>query len=457
MITTTTRTKDLIERARTYHLAQFGIIGSAIKVIFEKGKGCKLWDTDGNEYLDICSFQQCCNLGYDNREIIGAAIEQMNKIVFADPISPFGNVPVIEYSEELVKVLPKHMNHVFYTIAGTESVESALKFAKMYWTVTGKATKNKFICLLRDCYHGCGHLSGSLMGPSDGRVYFGPEAAGVIRAPSYYCYRCPLNLSYPECKILCAQYLDTIIRAEGEDSIAAFIAEPSFGFGGAISPPPEYWPIVRKICTENNILLIADEVLTGFCRTGKMFALENWNIEPDIMTMSKGINSAYLPLGAVGISDDIYSILEGHPLLLGCTNGAQPVCVATARAALQIYLRDNIADHVVKVSNHARARLNKEFSLLPNVGDVSGIGLLTGIELVADKETKCRFPLEMDIMRTVVEKKCWEVGLFPRIWGGPGGDRVAFSPPLIISIEEVDIALDRLYAVLAGLKDIKIR
>ena len=200
-----------VTKARVAH------IPGRYPIYMKKADKSHVWDVDGNEYIDWMSGYGCILLGHRYPEVDDAAIEQMNKIVFADPISPFGNVPVIEYSEELVKVLPERMNHVFYTIAGTESVESALKFAKMYWTLKGKATKSKFISLIRDCYHGCGHLSGSLMGTDVGRIYFGPEAAGVIRAPSYYCYRCPLKLKYPDCEIMCAQYLDTMIKAEGED------------------------------------------------------------------------------------------------------------------------------------------------------------------------------------------------------------------------------------------------
>lgn len=239
---------------------------------------------------------------------------------------------------------------------------------------------------------------------------------------------------------------------EGADSIAAFIAEPVHGFGGAIAPPPEYFPMVRQILTDHNVLFIADEVITGFCRTGKMFSLEHWNVEPDIMALAKGMTGAYAALGAVGFSDEIYSMLLGSHFALGSTGPSALAAVAGAKASLNIYVKDKIAEHVAEVGKHAKERLVNEFLPLPHVGDIGGLGLLLGIEIVADKKTKQRFPAERDIMNSVVRRQCYERGLFPRFYRSMHHDRLSFTPPLIITKEQTDKALDILYSVIAELE-----
>ncbi|MCK5428487.1 MAG: aspartate aminotransferase family protein, partial [Anaerolineales bacterium] len=284
----TKRTQELKEKSAAHVFHSFGMVVDKPEIIWEKGKGVTLWDTDGNEYLDICSFFQCCNLGYGRKELHNAALEQMNQLEYATTISPYGNIPTIEYATELAKVTPKNINRFFFNTGGTEANETAFKIAKFYWYMKGKPTKYKIICL-KDAYHGSGFLTGSLSGWVNMRNYFGPEAAGVVRIPNYNCYRPSPGFEGPDGVIKAAKYLETAIDQEGEDSVAAFITEPEQGWAGGIPAPPEYFPIIREICTRRNVLWIDDEVMSGFCRTGKMFAVEHWNLEPDIMTMGKGI------------------------------------------------------------------------------------------------------------------------------------------------------------------------
>jgi len=447
------RTQEWAERAKTHLLGSDGVVGGTAEVIFEKGKGITLTDVEGKEYIDISSFVQACNLGYDNTEIIDAMTEQLHKLHFGYTAGAYNYnaTPGIELAEELAKVTYKNINHFMFTTGGTESDEWAIRLAKSHWYAKGKATKYKVICLT-NAYHGMGSFTGSLIGAPGGRLPYGLEFPGIVRAPSYYCYRCLLDREYPSCKLACARYVETIIQEEGEDSIAAFIAEPVHGFGGAIAPPPEYFPMVKKICTDHNVLFIADEVITGFCRTGKMFVLEHWNVEPDIMTLAKGMTGAYAALGGVGFSDEIYSALVGTRFALGSTGPSALAAVAAAKAALKIYIRDGIAEHVAKVGKHAKERLISEFLPLPHVGDVSGLGLLLGIEIVADKDTKRRFLPERDIMSSVVRRQCYEKGLFPRFYRNPHHDRLSFSPPLTITEAEIDKALDILYSIIAKLE-----
>jgi len=450
---TGTRTQEWAERAKAHLLGSDGIVGGTAEVIFEKGEGIILTDVEGKDYIDVSSFVQACNLGYANTEIIDAMTKQARKLHFGYSAGAYSyNTTLgIELAEELAAVTYRNINHFMFTTGGTESVEWAIKLAKSYWYAKGKSTKYKVICL-NNGYHGMGSLSGSLIGAPAARLPYGPEFPGIVRAPTYYCYHCRLNREYPSCNLACARYLEAIIQEEGADSIAAFIAEPVHGWGGAIAPPPEYFPMVRKICTEHNVLFVADEVITGFCRTGKMFALEHWGVEPDIMTLAKGMTGAYAALGAVGFSDEIHSGLLGSHFALGSTGPSALAASGAAKAALAIYIRDGIADHVAKVGKHAKERLINEFLPLPHVGDIGGLGLLLSIEIVADKNTKRRFPPERNIMNSVVRRQCYEKGLFPRFYGSMHHDRLSFSPPLIITEAEIDKALDILYPVIAGLK-----
>jgi adenosylmethionine-8-amino-7-oxononanoate aminotransferase len=252
-------------------------------------------------------------------------------------------------------------------------------------------------------------------------------------------------MNYPDCGIQCAKLLAYTIENEGKDTIAAFVAEPVHGTAGVIVPPPEYWPMVRKICTEHDVLLIADEVMTGFGRTGKMFATEHWDVKPDIMAMAKGLTSAYLPFGAVAVSDTVFEGLKGATIS-GFTYSGHPVCSAAATKVMEIYVRDRIVENAAKVGKYAMGRLKAEFLPLPCVGEVSGLGLMLALEIVADKATRASFPAEQGVpMRIGAETH--QKGLLVRV-----GNRIAFTPPLIITKEEVDKALDILLPIVASVK-----
>lgn len=451
----TTRTQELGKRSVAHLFHTFGVPGTKPELIFETGKGIILTDTNGREYMDMCSFFHCCNLGYGRRDIIEAAYEQMKKLTFMVMTAGSSNIEAIEYAEALAEFTPKNINHFFFCTMGSAAVESAIKFARVYWYLQGKPTKLKVIGLT-EAYHGATLFATGLMTDPEIRTAFGPDDPSIVHMPNYNCYRCPFGLNYPDCDIKCAHFLEGVIKAEGEGRIAAFIAEPVQGYGGGITPPPEYWPIIREICTKRDILLIADEVMTGFCRTGKNFAVDNWNVEPDLMTMGKGITGVYFPEAAVGISDEIFNTLADEYIFHGFTTCGHPVGMAVAKKALEIYINEGIAAHVTKLGNHVRERLEKEFLPLPHVGYAGGLGLFQAIEIVADKETKRRFPPEVDV-RSVIQAKCWEKGLLPRMYTNLREDRMSVAPPLIITEEEMDKELDIAYPILAGLKDLKVK
>ncbi len=446
----TTRTEELKKRSLKHLFHAHGTVGD-VNLILEKGKGIILTDTDGKEYMDMCSFYACCSLGYGREEIVDAAYEQMKKLSFTVANAPYSNIPAIEYTEALAGFVPENITRFQFCTGGSESVETAVKIAKAYWYFKGKASKYKVICIMNS-FHGVFHFTGSLMGNATGRKYYGPETPGIVRLPHYHCYRCPFGLEYPACGIRCAHFLETVIEQEGADSIACMVAEPIHSWAGG-PPVPEYWPIVREICTKYDVLLMADEIVSGFCRTGKNFGIDHWNVQPDLMVIGKGMTGAYFPFAGFGVSEEVYSVFPGQILVTGLTNTGIPVGCTIAKTALDIYLREKIAENVTKVGNHVKERLEKEFLPLPHVGNVTGLGLLLNLEIVADKETRRRFPEAMNIT-DVIRERCWGKGLFMRALGKYEVDVVIITPPLIITKEEVDKELDILYPIIAGLKDL---
>lgn len=441
-----TRMEELKKRSlkHLFHYHGGGGVGD-VNIIFEKGKGIMLTDVDGKEYMDMCSTYGCCSLGYGREEIINAGYEQMKKLSFAVANVPYSNIPAIQYSEALANFTPENIIRFQFCSGGGEAIETAIKIAKAYWYFKGRASKYKVICIMNS-FHGVFHLSGSLAGVAIIRNYYGPEALGVVRVPHYHCYHCPFGLKYPDCGIRCAHFLETVIEQEGADSIACMVAEPIHSWAGG-PPVPEYWPIVRDICTQHDVLLITDEIVNGFCRTGKNFGLDNWDVNPDLMVMGKGMTGVYFPFSGLGVSEEIYSVFPGQVLTIGLTNTGVAAGCAIAKAALDIYLKEKIAQNAAEVGNHVKERLEKEFLPLPKVGNVTGLGLLWSIEIVADKETRRSFPPEANIIKTIIAR-CWEKGLFIRGGTQYGADQMYIIPPLIITKEEVDKELDILYSII---------
>jgi adenosylmethionine-8-amino-7-oxononanoate aminotransferase len=446
----TKRTKELVEKDLTHFIHALQQPRQPPKIIWERGKGAKLWDTDGNQYTDMSSGNiHCMNLGYNRKEINDAAYEQMQKLSHIWSAFPQSTIPAIEYAAELAEVLPGDINHVYFTNTGTQSNEVAIQIARFYWEGRGQGDRYKIICLAHG-YHGGSVLTRSLSGV--GMADFGHEYPGVVRIPNYHCYRCAYGLKYPSCNMLCARIVESVIEQEGKDTIAAFIAEPVQGHGGLVWPQDEYWPIVRKICSDHDILLIIDEVMNGFCRTGKMFAIEHWNVVPDIMTMGKGINSLYLPLGAVGVSDRIYKALPARGFTGATSADANSVCIATARAALRIYKEEKLAERSAKLGEHIHERLVKEFLPLPCVDDVMGRGLFQSFEIALNKTTGSTFNLEaVTKARERIWSQCLEKGVLTSRYDGYPR-RQPIGPACVITEDELDSALDVMRDVMKKVK-----
>jgi putrescine aminotransferase len=446
-------TEDLLRWDAEHIVHSLYPIGQNRGVMFKRAQGKTLEDFDGRQYLDFSSQLDCVNLGYGRQELVEAAAQAMQETSFLTTFFGLSNQASIECGMALAKLTPPGLDHFFFTAGGSESNESAFMISRRYWQNSGKPTKYKILSQY-GCYHGATFAARSCTNMGCGGLDMGlvQTLPGFLHVPYFYCYRCMLGQHYPECGIKCVDYIADVIEREGRDNVAAFIAEPVMGAPGMVPSAPEYWPKIRKVCDEHEVLLIADEVMTGFFRTGKPFAVEHWNVEPDLMTMAKGITSAYFPVGVLAFNERVYEVMKGQ-VEEGHTYSGHPVGMAIAVKAMEIYEREKIAEHVTEVSAHLFQRLREEFLPLPCVGDISGLGFMGAIEIVADKESKRTFDRSLNVMERV-KAEALEQGLFMRVAVIEEGlgDRAVWSPPLILTTEDIDRALDILKPILAGVK-----
>jgi len=443
------RTEQLLKVDREHIIHPWITVGQNSGIVFEKAHGIYLVNTEGKEYVDMASGNCCCNLGHGQKEIIEAITKAISETDFTTSFYGHSNRYIIECSQKLANLTPGDLNHFHFTSGGSEAVDSVIKTARLYWCNKGQAEKYKIISLY-DSYHGASGFSAYVTGSGQGAFQnaFGPAPPGLIRIPSFYCYRCTYGLTHPQCDLRCARILGDVIQAEGANSVAAFIAEPMIGGGGFFEPPSEWWPIITEICQKHEVLLIADEVISGFARTGKMFGIENWDIQPDMMTMAKGINGAYLPFGAMAVSDEIYEGLTDKMYSHGFTYCGHAIPAAASCAALDIYVKDKVVENAAKVGGHIKRRLEVEFSSLPCVGNIGGMGINYAIELVNDKRTKV--PIDPDTKAKLITKLL-QSGIYTRIIGRLA-NRLHIGPPCTITVEEANKALDVIQSTIAELK-----
>lgn len=397
-------------------------------------EGCNFYDSAGNKYLDFSSQLMCVTLGHKNKAVIQAIEEQARKMPYIHP--GYATDVRAELSKLLLQVLPKGLEKFFFCTSGTEANEAAFKIARMF---TGK-TK---IISRYNSYHGS--TMGSIAATGDPRRWASEPASkipGVIFAPEVNCYRCPLKHTYPECGIACVEYIDYMIRNESD--VAAVIVEPVVGTNGVLIPPKEYMPRLRQICDKHNVLLIADEVMSGWGRTGKWFAVDHWNVKPDILTTAKGITSAYVPLGFCATTKKIADYFDDHYFSHGHTYEAHPLTLAPAIAAINEYRRLDLLNRAVEMGEYLGPRLKALKDKHPSVGDVRGIGLFWAVELVKNRETKQSFNTYSDKVNgtpLLVDKVAGEMmkkGVFIVSWVS----HFVIAPPLIISKEEIDLGVE---------------
>lgn len=393
-------------------------------------EGCYFTDAAGKRYLDFSSQLMCVQLGHKNQAVIKAIEEQARKLPYIAP--GYATDVRAELSKMLLEVLPAGMEKFFFTTSGTEANEAAFKIARMY---TGKT---KIIARYRS-YHGS--TMGAIAATGDPRRWAAEPVSkipGVIFGPEVNCYDCPLGHTYPECEIACANYLEHMI--ENENDVAAVVVEPVVGTNGVLVPPNEYMPKLREICTRNNVLLIADEVMSGWGRTGKWFAMDHWNVQPDILVTAKGITTAYVPLGLCATTMKIASYFDDHFFSHGHTYEAHPLTLAPAIASINEYKRLNLIERSREMGDYMGRRLNELKSKHNSVGDVRGLGLFWAVEIVKNRKTKKYFNTKKDKVSGVpsmVEKIAGDMmkkGVFIQAWVS----HFVIAPPLIVTKEEIE-------------------
>ncbi len=408
-------------------------------LVLVEGQGIMVRDSDGREYLDGLAGLWNVNVGHGRREIVAAAAAQMERLAFAPSFFGLSNVPAIQLGHRLAELTPPGLKRFFYTCGGSESNETAFKIARAYWRLRGRPEKYKIIARER-AYHGPSYGALSATGLPQFHQYYGPLVPGFLHVMMPDPYRGTYDPArYADVGEAAAAALEEAIQREGPETVAAFIAEPVPGVGGVLVPPPSYFPRVQEICRRYQVLLIVDEVITGFGRTGRWFGVEHWGVQPDLMTLAKGITSGYLPLGAVALTEEIYQVLAapGVTFLHGFTYYGHPVCCAAALANLAVIERERLVENAARMGEYLLARLT-ELRDHPLVGDVRGLGLMAGVELVADRATRRPFPPEKQVGRQVVHL-ARENGLLCRA----SGDIICFAPPLCIDRAGVDLLVGR--------------
>jgi adenosylmethionine-8-amino-7-oxononanoate aminotransferase len=416
--------------------------------VIDYGKGVYLFDVDGKRYLDAASGAVTANIGHGVPEIIDAMNEQAKKVSFVYR-SQFTSEAAERLAEKIASLAPGDLNWSFFVNSGSEATETAMKMAIQYFQEQGIQTKTKVLSRWVS-YHGITLGALSMSGHTGRRARFVPllEDFPVINPP--YCYRCPYGLEAPSCNYLCARELETAIKRIGADSIAAFIAEPVIGAAGAaINPPKDYFKIIKSICDENNILFIADEVMTGSGRTGTMLACEHWGVVPDIVTLGKGMGAGYAPIAAAVASEKVMKpILAGSKSVMsGHTLSANPQSCAVSLAVIEYIEKNKIMKKVEEKGDYLRKQLEKLMDQFLFIGDVRGKGLLLGIEFVMDRKTKTPFPRNELITQKMVElSKDKGLIVYPAGAGidGVNGDAIIISPPLTITEPEIDELIELL-------------
>ena len=409
--------------------------------VWIKGEGAILTDADGKKYLDGLSGLWNVVAGYGRAELAEAAKVQMETLGYCSGYSGSSNPQAIELAERLADLTYPSINQFFFTCGGGEASESSFKMARSYWKLRGKPNKTKVISRQWG-YHGLTLAAMSATGISSYWSLFEPRVPGFIHIPSPYPYRykAPAGVSQG---VAAANELERAIRREGPDTVAMFLAEPVQGAGGIIVPQDDYFPRVREICTRYDVLFVADEVITGFGRTGALFALEHWKVEPDIVQFAKAITSGYFPFGGIGVNDTIAEALESDPAVWmhAYTYSAHPVGCAVALRTLRIIDEEDFPGQAADKGAALLAHLRSALADHPHVGEVRGQGLMCGVELVQDKATKAEFPPQ-DKIGARVNAEAIERGLFSRV----RGDVFLLAPPIITTHAQLERAVEILAA-----------
>ena len=420
------------------NLAQHALDGP---LVIDRGEGVYVYDADGNRYLEGLAGLWCTALGFSEKRLVDAAIEQLEKLPTYHLFGGKSHAPGIELAERLLKIAPGPMARAMLVGSGSEANDTAVKLARYYHHALGRPEKRKIVSRVRG-YHGVTVACASLTGLPHVHRDFGLPIEGVLHAecPHYYRYGWPGETEEAFAQRMAGD-LERLILREGPDTVGAFIAEPIMGAGGVIMPPAGYFEMIQSVLDKYEVLLIVDEVITGFGRTGKMFGCETYEIRPDIVTLAKGLSSGYQPIGAVLVSEPIHEAMLAQSRRIGTfghgyTYSGHPVCAAVALRTLQIYEQDDILGKVAATAPHFAARIHA-LGRHPLVGQARAIGLLGALELMADPVQKVPFDAALAVGPRVV-RACLERGVILR----PVGDTITFCPPLIVAAGEIDQLFD---------------
>jgi len=438
-------TKSWIEKDKRQLHPTYHPKSHANPMVVERGEGVWLYTTDGRRILDGMAGLWNVNAGYGREELAKAAYDQMKELAYTSNFSGMTNLPSAQLADKLAGFAYEGLNTTFFTSGGSESNDSAFKTARYFWKRKGKPGKYKIISR-KGGYHGVTLATTFATGLEKYHTMFGPAPEGFIHIPAPNPYRYEGQLKDGETiGQAAARELEEAILREGADTVAAFIAEPVMGVGGVVVPPDDYFPLVRQICDKHGILFIADEVITGFGRTGEWFALKHWNVKPDILSFAKAITSGYAQLGGIQISDEIRETMEtaadSEAYMHGYTYSGHAMACAVGLKNLDIMEKDNYPLRAKELGLRLFEGLKtlEEFSF---VGNVRGLGLVCGVEIVSDKEAKTPDPATAAKIFKAAEAH----GLRSR----PLGSTLAFSPPLSINEDEVDEIVKRLGAAMDG-------
>jgi adenosylmethionine-8-amino-7-oxononanoate aminotransferase len=414
-------------------------------IVFDRGEGIYVWDVRGDQYIDGISGVWVVALGHGNRRVAEAITEQMQKLEFCSPILST-NTRAVEYVEMLGKVTPPGLTSIKLLSGGSEATETAMKLVRQYWDNTGHPHKKTIIARYLN-FHGVTMGALTATGMPDRKIPFEPLAGGFRHIAPPNCLHCPYGLKYPECDVACARFLESVIQYEGAESVAAFMAEPIQLSTGNIVPPPEYWPIIRDICDRYGVLIIVDEVATGWGRTGMMWGSDTFGFVPDVLCMGKGMSAGFVPMSGVAFRDEVAEafISEDRERAFadGHTYGGNPIACAAAIAVLHELEERDLVQRCQQMGEYLMTRL-EDLRDLGVIADIRGKGLMVGIEFARDVSTMEPFPNELRfgvrVGKNCVHKQKMLVRYSPH-W-------VAVAPPYTITETEIDDMVLRLRAAI---------
>ncbi|HET6443255.1 MAG TPA: aspartate aminotransferase family protein [candidate division Zixibacteria bacterium] len=422
-------------------------------LVFDHGEDIWVWDVKGEKYLDGISGVWVTSLGHSNKRVIEAVKAQLDNLIFASPILST-NTRAIELVEMLGQIMPEGLTTIKILSGGSEATETAMKLVRQYFDQTGRPHKKTIISRYLN-FHGVTLGALTATGMANRKAPFEPLCGGFRHIAPPYCIRCPYNLTYPECDVLCARFLEQAIIYEGPDNVAAFMAEPIQLSTGNIVPPEEYWPIIRQICDKYDVMIILDEVATGMGRTGRWWGSDTFNFVPDVLCMGKGMAAGYMPLSGVAFRDEVAQVFisedNERAFADGHTYGGNPIACAAGIAVLQELHDRNLVECCNQMGQYMMKRLEdlKEFGV---VGDIRGAGLMIGIEFVQNSETMEPFPGELNfgvrVGRNCILNQHMLIRYAPN-W-------VALAPPFIVTEIEIDEMVSRLgQAIIAVLAQVR--